>query len=586
MATPQDDRALATQQRWIECYNDSGSTLAAHSVVEVVESTRTGTRTILTVDVGQSDSPDNSVVIGPFPIADEAYGLCTMDVPVYAKIDHEPSNGDIVGLETGGTELTYGMSGYIVLGDYHDDLVRVARGCDCGGCRIVYDYFDRADSGTVSGWDERSGVWSIASEELAEAGNSGALIVNDTYHEELSFYVRVLPGGTDIVPDRVYRVVANYLNDTAFYHANYTYDSVAEEITIEIYKSGVLVIDQTWTDIDSADIEHGGFSMCLQDGYVSATMTSLDVSGSWRVEKYDSVSMIGSGYKHGLGNGTSDAITYDDYQVEETYETDVDCPLCAPRCCGKCDDWEWDRTSGFWFGDLCLTITSVECPGIDGEATLTYMSIPPGVEECVEHEKYWSGTISGGDLDGNTVWMHCNCDNAVETPGTMDYRISLEGAVGALCGVNSPSGGPDSATCEPLSLTWNTTTYNESVSEEDPCYTWCDDGEDVVITVECCGLASPRSSAEKAVSKPNGTVQSKSLKAKVSRYAIAVKRWIASGRPKRSDDEVASIVGICESCDKFDKSRCALCGCHVNKSRYGMRNKARMKTESCPLGKW
>jgi hypothetical protein len=73
---------------------------------------------------------------------------------------------------------------------------------------------------------------------------------------------------------------------------------------------------------------------------------------------------------------------------------------------------------------------------------------------------------------------------------------------------------------------------------------------------------------------------------KVSRYAKALLKWSAAGFPTRSDAEVAAIVAICQACEKFADGTCTKCGCGVSQSRWAVRNKARMTTETCPLGKW
>lgn len=89
--------------------------------------------------------------------------------------------------------------------------------------------------------------------------------------------------------------------------------------------------------------------------------------------------------------------------------------------------------------------------------------------------------------------------------------------------------------------------------------------------------------------------------AKVRRYAAAVARWIAAGRPVRSDAEIDQIMTEhCSVCRWFKDDRCShrLCGCQVRSSAgessavlswilpKAMINKLRMKTERCPIGLW
>ena len=75
---------------------------------------------------------------------------------------------------------------------------------------------------------------------------------------------------------------------------------------------------------------------------------------------------------------------------------------------------------------------------------------------------------------------------------------------------------------------------------------------------------------------------------KAKHYAKALLKWSAAGFPTRTDAEVAAIVAICEACEKWDcaKAACGVCGCGVSQRRWAVTNKARMKTEVCPLKKW
>lgn len=73
---------------------------------------------------------------------------------------------------------------------------------------------------------------------------------------------------------------------------------------------------------------------------------------------------------------------------------------------------------------------------------------------------------------------------------------------------------------------------------------------------------------------------------RLMRYGSAVKRWIAAGRPVRSDDRVREIFDtLCRPCELFDAKRqtCRLCGCHVRRSGSALSNKIKMATERCPL---
>jgi hypothetical protein len=87
---------------------------------------------------------------------------------------------------------------------------------------------------------------------------------------------------------------------------------------------------------------------------------------------------------------------------------------------------------------------------------------------------------------------------------------------------------------------------------------------------------------------PQG-IKTPPLGQRVRRYAGAVARWIAAGRPTRSDEEVARIYEqICTPCRYFQvaRSRCRICGCKLGGKPGALRNKIAMATETCPLEKW
>ena len=71
-------------------------------------------------------------------------------------------------------------------------------------------------------------------------------------------------------------------------------------------------------------------------------------------------------------------------------------------------------------------------------------------------------------------------------------------------------------------------------------------------------------------------------------YAAALARWLAAGRPTRTDAETDRLFEICEGCPRYDvdRSACSLCGCRVSRGGWAVVNKIRMATEDCPLGKW
>ncbi len=81
--------------------------------------------------------------------------------------------------------------------------------------------------------------------------------------------------------------------------------------------------------------------------------------------------------------------------------------------------------------------------------------------------------------------------------------------------------------------------------------------------------------------------QPPNLPQKAVRYGKAVKRWIAAGRPERSDEEVNEIYEtLCQPCQHFNGKSCKICGCRIKRSGQALANKVRMATEHCPIKKW
>ena len=77
------------------------------------------------------------------------------------------------------------------------------------------------------------------------------------------------------------------------------------------------------------------------------------------------------------------------------------------------------------------------------------------------------------------------------------------------------------------------------------------------------------------------------LSQRLSAWKAAAIHWHDAGKPSRSNAEVDAIFEqACRPCDRFNGKSCTLCGCSVNKSETALRNKIRMATEVCPLGKW
>ncbi len=75
----------------------------------------------------------------------------------------------------------------------------------------------------------------------------------------------------------------------------------------------------------------------------------------------------------------------------------------------------------------------------------------------------------------------------------------------------------------------------------------------------------------------------------VKNYFGAVRRWVASGRPTRSEKEIEQLFNEhCKGCDRYDpvKHACKSCGCQVSVDSSPLSNKLAMATEHCPIGRF
>jgi len=73
----------------------------------------------------------------------------------------------------------------------------------------------------------------------------------------------------------------------------------------------------------------------------------------------------------------------------------------------------------------------------------------------------------------------------------------------------------------------------------------------------------------------------------VKHYAQALAKWAAAGFPTRTEGEVKACLAMCKACEHYmSNGRCRRCGCCINKSKVAVLNKAKMKTEQCPVSKW
>jgi len=79
------------------------------------------------------------------------------------------------------------------------------------------------------------------------------------------------------------------------------------------------------------------------------------------------------------------------------------------------------------------------------------------------------------------------------------------------------------------------------------------------------------------------------LGTKVMNYFGAVRRWVASGSPTRTPEEVKELFEThCKGCEMYDEEKhaCKTCGCNIAPVGDPLANKLAMATEHCPLGRF
>lgn len=104
---------------------------------------------------------------------------------------------------------------------------------------------------------------------------------------------------------------------------------------------------------------------------------------------------------------------------------------------------------------------------------------------------------------------------------------------------------------------------------------------------EVCGLKIRCSDPSKVFATcPGEPRKFPPLLTQAKNYAKAVTEHVKSGMETRTDEEVINLLQICEMCDKYEDGRCLVCGCRLSASKSAFSNKLRMKSQSCPLGRW
>jgi hypothetical protein len=75
-----------------------------------------------------------------------------------------------------------------------------------------------------------------------------------------------------------------------------------------------------------------------------------------------------------------------------------------------------------------------------------------------------------------------------------------------------------------------------------------------------------------------------------AQWREAVAQWRAAGKPVRSQAEIDACLEICRQCDRVGQRLglmyCQVCCCNLKTPMIDQLSKVKMKTETCPEGKW
>lgn len=198
---PIDRRAPFIQQRWVELYNAGAYEVPAFGVCEIVGGSRpeninaaqAGGRTVLNVTRPTEDSPAAVCLNGPIPLPAGAYGFGTLDYPAYALYDdaNAPVAGETWGAASGTFELTKDKSGFVILGDAANGIVRIDRAPatttgipfrnDSGETIPAYGVMRVTGSATVSGTEYVTVSKPNSDFKRKYLVNTGSAVANGAY---------------------------------------------------------------------------------------------------------------------------------------------------------------------------------------------------------------------------------------------------------------------------------------------------------------------------------------------------------------------------------------------------------------------
>ena len=315
-----------------------------------------------------------------------------------------------------------------------DGKLAMHKDCCCG-CEVFVDEFNRSNDTDIGpDWDEVSGDWSIASNNLSITDDDG--ICKCETDGTLSYIVRVgCSGGTT---GDEWRLIFDYTDSNNYSYARIVRSTLTSRIYLVSVSGGSHTVIFTGGNFDFAFAQRLYVEACVHSNYVIiATSTSADFA------LY--TPRLGKGVTHtigtcGLGTGTNAAtpVKFDNFRILNHEQSQSNCPDCRGTCRWCIDDLVAERyqvvitgvtgandcsdfngtwiLTGFGCGFDTGVLDFVTQPGCSGDSSLRLLFIFYDLLCVSPADTYSVRVLFGGGSSTTCVADDCG------KPAFLDYQ--------------------------------------------------------------------------------------------------------------------------------------------------------------------
>lgn len=334
----------------------------------------------------------------------------------------------------------------------------------CCDCPLFGDEFTRADSDDPgTDWDEVSGDWDIASNQLTETGTADTLCIFQPNVDD----ERMVVGYTTKSESagNVYRIIGNYLDSSHYLYAELSIGNWTTGASLAIYQvDGGTPLELASQSITLTDTTRT-LSLCIGSDTISTTVSGAGADLCVWMLQVEGDKLHTGGYLSGVGNGAAQQIYVDGFSITAHWEANRNCPQCCPcRCQG-------------------IVVPPQLCAEYQGEGDCnTLDGISVALDQTDSHRLQWSGAISGGCLDGLRLILHCPEDEEDVTTWLLEFDpTGVTDPSGLWCAVAPEMYADVSSLCDPLTLVFKFGPVAHNVTRRCPDTEDCGD----------CGRAGP-----------------------------------------------------------------------------------------------